>query len=410
MENFKRLTLLLLRKKRITNSMKNLFTLLLFSLFAVQSLHAQAGGNYTMHTVKKGESLSALARQYGTTVGDIMRLNGMNDKSILKIGEKIKIPPKNSAAIKKTTTSGTVLPEKTTTTQAVKTVPKTDAAANTKDIKHTVVKGETLSKIGGQYHITVAELKTWNNLKSDVIKIGQVLIVKPGSSTAIAANKLTVQPATAQKQDQADTLTTLAKQNTEKVTVPPADSANTGGDHIGEVTVKKKGIQPKTANKTVKQDAVLPEKTTVKKNTGSSKTKAPSRSDTALKEQVIIVPKNTNVTNVSLVNVAPEGFFAPIFGKEVEGRSLQTITGTGMIFKTASGWADKKYYILMNDAPPGSVVKVNSFNGKTIYAKVLWNIKDMSENEGLNFRISNAAAEALGLTDSKFQLMVTYYE
>ena len=80
-----------------------------------------------------------------------------------------------------------------------------------------------------------------------------------------------------------------------------------------------------------------------------------------------------------------------------------------MTFKSASGWADKKYYILMNDAPTGSIVKIKS--GKSeLYAKVLWGLGEMKENDGLSFRISTATAAALGITDQKFDLKVSYYE
>jgi hypothetical protein len=64
----------------------------------------------------------------------------------------------------------------------------------------------------------------------------------------------------------------------------------------------------------------------------------------------------------------------------------------------------------MNEAPPGSVVKLTADDGKSVFAKVLWNMNDMQENGELNFRICNTAANALGVTDSKFHLMVTYYE
>ena len=79
-----------------------------------------------------------------------------------------------------------------------------------------------------------------------------------------------------------------------------------------------------------------------------------------------------------------------------------------MTFKSASGWADKKYYILMNDAPTGSIVKIR--NGKNeLFAKVLWNLGEMKENDGLSFRISTATAAALGITDQKFDLKVSYF-
>lgn len=51
---------------------------------------------------------------------------------------------------------------------------------------HTVVKGDTLWKIGQTYGVTVDKLKSWNNLKSDKISVGQVLKVK---ETDAVANK-----------------------------------------------------------------------------------------------------------------------------------------------------------------------------------------------------------------------------
>jgi hypothetical protein len=64
----------------------------------------------------------------------------------------------------------------------------------------------------------------------------------------------------------------------------------------------------------------------------------------------------------------------------------------------------------MNDVPPGSIVKLSTAANKSVFAKVLWSLGEIKENEGLNFRISNAAASALGLSDPKFNLTVTYYE
>lgn len=45
-------------------------------------------------------------------------------------------------------------------------------------VKHTVKKGETLGGIANRHHTTVKKLKQLNNLKSDKIKVGQVLRVK----------------------------------------------------------------------------------------------------------------------------------------------------------------------------------------------------------------------------------------
>lgn len=63
----------------------------------------------------------------------------------------------------------------------------------------------------------------------------------------------------------------------------------------------------------------------------------------------------------------------------------------------------------MNDAPPGSIVKVRN-GSNAVYAKVLWSLGTQKENEGLNFRISTATAAALSITDEKFDITVTYFE
>lgn len=45
-------------------------------------------------------------------------------------------------------------------------------------LRYTVKKGDTLSQIAAKYHVSVVNLKKWNNLKSDMIREGQKLIIK----------------------------------------------------------------------------------------------------------------------------------------------------------------------------------------------------------------------------------------
>lgn len=65
---------------------------------------------------------------------------------------------------------------------------------------HVVKKGENLSIIAKKYHISVKQLKTWNNLKSDNLSIGQKLIVySSGAPMAQAGNAKPVERSTTQK-------------------------------------------------------------------------------------------------------------------------------------------------------------------------------------------------------------------
>lgn len=302
--------------------MKQNLLLFFFLLCIGFNTQIQAQQNsYIQYTVKPGETLSAIAAKYHTSVGDIMRLNGMNQQSILKAGATIKIP-KTSASNKPTTVEPTIVAGSLT---------------------HTVQKGETLYAISKQYNVPVLTLMDLNHLATADIKVGQVLKIKEESA--------------ALQQSGNEQKSTVSSENASVAVQPtPQPSSN---------------------------------------NVSTSPT-----------------PTTSNSEVVNNNKIPTEGYFAPLFGKDTEGRSLTSKVGQAMTFKTASGWGDKKYYILMNEAPPGSIVKIVSEDNKTIYAKVLWNLGDMKENEGLSFRISNAAAAALGITENtpKFFLTVSYYE
>jgi hypothetical protein len=85
-------------------------------------------------------------------------------------------------------------------------------------------------------------------------------------------------------------------------------------------------------------------------------------------------------------------------------------TVTAGIFKTASGWQDEKYYMLIDGVSPGTIIKIsNPSNTRVIYAKVLGEMNGIRQNEGYNIRISNAAAAKLAITDQeKFIVKITY--
>ncbi len=75
-----------------------------------------------------------------------------------------------------------------------------------------------------------------------------------------------------------------------------------------------------------------------------------------------------------------------------------------------SGWQDGKYYLLINGVEPGTIVKLtNPTNSKTILAKVLYSMDKVRANQGVDIRISDAAASTLAVNETdKFVLKVNY--
>ena len=116
--------------------------------------------------------------------------------------------------------------------------------------------------------------------------------------------------------------------------------------------------------------------------------------------QVTAVPKAKNFKG---------GLFKNDFDKQTHNASVTDETGGAGIFKSTSGWQDGKYYCLHNTATPGTIIKITSTStGKSVYAKVLDIIPDISQNNGLLIRLSNAAATELGVSENKFDCSLSY--
>ena len=61
----------------------------------------------------------------------------------------------------------------------------TSTASST--LTYKVKSGDTLGKIASRYHVSVKQLKQWNNLRSDVVRVGQRLTIHGASSGASVA-------------------------------------------------------------------------------------------------------------------------------------------------------------------------------------------------------------------------------
>lgn len=417
------------------------------------------GGAYFTYSIRPGETLTSISQQFKTDLTTLMQLNKMNAAS--KLGRTVKVP--FNPAILSQDKNATALP-----TAVVHKVAKGENLYRI-SLGHNKVDMETLKKWNGLPADAIVEegqevIVGFVNLKAGAVPVDasktkitdpSVIAVNKPVDAAVKtpvvadANKTKTKEVVPQvKQPEVLKTNTTADTKTKTDKVPPVNTdtkqaeiktvnANSSSANANEDVTKNKIVKQPDTKKNTAQVKEKPEVIEEDKSTIQSKAAENFAANTMIKEletkkdaatiqqpvlntsgnveklnepktSTALYPDNRNVNDT--IRLGESGFFAKAFGKGVEGRTLQTLTGTSMTFRSISGWNDKKFYILMNDVPPGSIVKVSNGGARYLYAKVLWNLGGIKENDGLDFRISNAAAAALGIADSKFPLIVTYYE
>ena len=152
------------------------------------------------YIVKKGDSLYSIANKYNTTVDELKRINNLTS-NILSIGQVLKLPSDKVSDIEKEENTISYTVQKgdslysiarkySTTIDKIKDLNNlttnllsigqvllipTDTNLET---TYTVQKGDSLYSIAKKYNTTVDRLKQLNNLKSNLLSIGQILIVR----------------------------------------------------------------------------------------------------------------------------------------------------------------------------------------------------------------------------------------
>ena len=117
------------------------------------------------YRVKKGDTLSKIAKKYGTTVDKLKKLNHLKS-DMIREGQVLTVK----------STGGETTTTKTKVSSSGGQTKTTSSGGQTK-VTHTIKKGETLGGIANRYHVTVSDIKRWNNLKSDRIVAGEKLII-----------------------------------------------------------------------------------------------------------------------------------------------------------------------------------------------------------------------------------------
>lgn len=132
---------------------------------------AQSGalpGEAGYHVVARGQTLSEIAKSYGMTTGDLMRLNGISNANIIWIGQQLRVTARVDAVA-----PGAVH------------APKPAVA----DDIYVVQAGDTLAEIAAQHQTTVQSLLAANGLPNpNFVWVGQQLRVRANTQPESGLN------------------------------------------------------------------------------------------------------------------------------------------------------------------------------------------------------------------------------
>jgi len=342
--------------------MKKLMTvvplLCVCSIVFSQDLVIKSGskGPFLEHKVAAKEGLFPIGRMYNVHPRHIANFNGIDFNKGLAIGQQIKIP----------------LTDTNFKQDVNKGVPV-----------YYVAEKESLANISVRSKAEIGHLRGWNSLATDNVPAGTKLIIGFLITNEMQGKVVTITPKTLVAEE---SVSNVKKQEASESKQPVNEPKKDVVVEESVSNVKKAEEQKKQTEPAVKE--TLPE---VKEE--------PKKTDPP-----VVKPQGS-------MNEDGTGYFKSNFFQQVKKAPLtkdQTVTSS--IFKTQSGWQDGKYYLLINGVEPGTIVKItNPSNSKTVYAKVLYSMDKIRENQGVDIRISDAAASSLAVSETdKFILKVNY--
>lgn len=198
---------------------RQLIRLLMVPILLLSGAGSLSAGTVIEHVVQSGETLTAIAGQYNVTVSKIMQENNIRDQNRVTTGQRLRItladapatavptatpdapdptatpadsskgndPPPTAAPTQaadqptdQPTNQPTATPERAQPTATPRPVRGCNSFPGSGEIAYTVRQGDTLSGIAAGYRTSISVLRSRNCLASDLLIVGQRLIVPYG--------------------------------------------------------------------------------------------------------------------------------------------------------------------------------------------------------------------------------------
>ncbi|MCU0353694.1 MAG: LysM peptidoglycan-binding domain-containing protein [Cytophagales bacterium] len=299
--------------------------------------------NAKTHTVGNGEGLYAIARKYRVSVADLRRWNGLASDEI-QIGQEL-IVSGGKEKMPETTVAA-----RSTTEKTVAEKPVVEKPTNAKT--HTVANGEGLYAIARKHRVSVTDLKRWNNLDSDEIRIGQELVL--------------TEPAAA-----ATTPTVLAKNETRP--------------------------EPRVVETRVPE----PVKTVQTEKTSTEKSVA------AVEPIASVTEKPMEKTGDSIGNKAEAE--KPAVPMVINNSGYVKTVENGMAEALTDGAGGDLFLALHRTAPVGTIMQIrNEMNDQSVFVKVIGKLPETGDNDKVIVKVSKRAYERLAAVDKRFRVQISY--
>ena len=311
-------------------------------------------GPYLEHHVAPKEGLYAIGRLYNVHPKTIAAFNNVDLNKGLSIGQLINVP----------------LTDTNFTQTGDSGVP----------VYITTEREETIANLSVKYKIPATKLRSWNSLGDSKIDAGSKMVV--GFLV------------TSEMPDKVMTLNEKVMENTPLPAIVKDEPAK-----VAEASTSNSAVESNNASKVTGKEEVASKIEEEKKEPETKK-------EEPVKQETIVPMKKPEV-----IDESGTGYFKNYFFQQVKSNTTtkeQVVTSS--IFKTASGWQDAKYYLLIDGIEPGTIVRLtNPSNNKTVFAKVLYGMEKIRQNQGVDVRISDAAASSLAVSDTdKFFLRLDY--
>jgi len=296
------------------------------------------GKTYIIHRVEQKETLFSISKKYGVALISVVE-NNPNASSGLEPGDLIKVPysPNNRTKTKE----GTI---------------------------HKVGQKETLYSISKQYGVTVDDIKSWNNLTSNGLKLGQELLIKDKVLEKKEVNTHTVAAS--------ETMYSISRKY--GVTVQQIKDWNQlSSDELkpGQIIFISGPMEQNNSNK--------------ESNTSVASGNNPSNGTSAV--------AGVSVSNANVIPVT----------ESVVGSDEVRETGMAMLLDGTEG--NRKYLAHHRTVKPGTILRVkNNAQRKEVFVRVIGNLPS-TEASDVVLRISKSAFDKLG-GDGKIQVEITYFK